>query len=73
MRTIYLNPIEDIRTLLKKTMMSMMTWIPFASGVSGFLTVGTFFGGTTFFAISGSLKILVTFNNITLQDTISTH
>lgn len=54
-------------------MMSMMTRIPLASGVSGFLTVGTFFGGTTFFAISGTLKILVAFNNIILQDTIPTH
>lgn len=51
----------------------MMTWIPLAAGISGFLTVGTFFTGTTFFAISGTLKILVAFNNIKLQDVICTH
>lgn len=51
-------------------MMSMMTWIPLASGGSGFLIVGTFFGGTTFLAISGTLKILVAFNTIKLQDAI---
>lgn len=47
--------------------------IPLAAGVSGFLTVGTFFGGTTFFTISGTLKILVAFNNIKLQDAIDTY
>lgn len=54
-------------------MILVMMWIPLTSGVSGFLTVGTFFGGTTFFAISGTLKILVAFNNISLQDAIYTH
>lgn len=54
-------------------MISMMTGIPWVSGISGFLTVGTFFTGTTFFAISGTLKILVAFNNINLQDAICTH
>ena len=53
--------------------MSMMMWIPLISGVSGFLIVGTFFIGTTFFAIAGTLKILVAFNNIKLQDAICTH
>lgn len=50
----------------------MMMLIPLISGVSGFLTVGTFFTGTTF-GIAGTLKILVAFNNIKLQDAICTH
>lgn len=54
-------------------MISVMMGIPWAAGISGFLTVGTFFTGTTFFAISGTLKILVAFNNIKLQDAICTH
>ena len=53
--------------------MSMMMLIPLISGVSGFLTVGTFFTGTTFFGIAGTLKILVAFNNIKFQDAICTH
>lgn len=57
----------------QNTLQNIMMLIPLAAGASGFLIVGTFFAGTTFFAISGTLKILVTFSNIKLKDEIYIH